>query len=124
MGIGEAGERPLAVTVSAELSRRPLGKAPGMSVVVILKWDSASQVDELKYWALLEELGTRQSLPEGCEAHVAGGEDGEGFVVTEIWTTPEQFQTYAQNTLGPAWVKLEVPKPEISASPVVRALSL
>lgn len=93
-----------------------------MSVLVVQQWEPASQVSEVKYWEVTDELGLRDTLPEGCAYHAAGGDEAIGYVLTEIWSTPEAFQEFAQNRLGPVAIRLGMPAPTVTMVPLVREL--
>lgn len=50
--------------------------------------------------AKIEESGARDQ--EGHVFHCVGAMEGGGFRVFDVWETQEQFENFAQNTLGPA----------------------
>lgn len=91
-----------------------------MAVLVVQQWEPSPQVTEVKYWEVTDELELRDSLPEGCAYHAAGGDEALGYVVTEIWATPESFQEFAQNRLGPVSIRLGLPTPTVTMVPLVR----
>jgi hypothetical protein len=70
-----------------------------MSVAVITKWGSGMTAD--KYHELALAMNLEDSLPMGCESHVAGiAEDGT-FIVSDIWESSEASETFMRERLCP-----------------------
>lgn len=65
-----------------------------MSVAVITKWGSGSGMTADRYHELMLAMNLEDSLPNGCESHVAGiAEDGT-FIVSDIWESTEANETF------------------------------
>ncbi|HEV7461815.1 MAG TPA: hypothetical protein VGN78_14855 [Solirubrobacteraceae bacterium] len=48
------------------------------------------------------KLGIDSSPPEGLVVHVAAPREDGGFVVFEVWETPDAYERFSQERLGPA----------------------
>jgi hypothetical protein len=71
------------------------------------------------YERVNEEAGIRSSadLPEGCLSHVAGPTD-DGFLIVDVWESPEHFQRFVESTIMPVSEKLGLPQFDAQALPV------
>lgn len=95
-----------------------------MSVLVISKWNAGVGLDEAMYWRLTDEMGTRDTLPEGLEQHQFGGSSADGHVLAEVWASEEAFGTFAHDRLGPASQKFDCPPPDsLTVFPLVRQVA-
>ena len=72
-----------------------------MSVCLILQFPG---MDAKKYEGVMKELGLRngKSWPKGIVSHVAGVTD-EGFCVIDVWDSKQDFDTYMDTRLKPAF---------------------
>jgi hypothetical protein len=94
-----------------------------MPVVIVSKWDEGIDVE--KYWAATDAMGLREKLPEGCEYHMAGEGPDEGFVISEVWTSPDVFNTFVETKLGPTSEKLGISPPSsVTVVPLIRHFGL
>ena len=56
-----------------------------------------------QYDAVAAELGLSDSLPEGCQAHIAGlGPDGSTWRDVSVWDSPQQARQFMDTILRPA----------------------
>ena len=78
------------------------GKETTMSVLIVSEWAREASMSEETYWKITDQLGLRDKLPEGCEYHMSGYSPDGGTILSEVWTSPEAFQTFAEAKLGPA----------------------
>jgi hypothetical protein len=79
-----------------------------MAVMIIMEVDGFGKDT---YDQVNEEMGIRSAddLPEGCIAHAAGPTDS-GFLVVDVWESPDAFGRFAESRLGPAAGKLGLPQ--------------
>jgi len=67
------------------------------------------------YDAVSERIGTDK--PDGAHSHIAGATDG-GFMVIEVWDSPEHIDRYMEQGLGQAieevMQKAGVPEPKVT----------
>jgi hypothetical protein len=61
--------------------------------------------------AVLRELGLTDRPPAGQVLHIEGPMEGGGMRVVDVWESPEVFQTFVQEQLGPAFQRAGVPLP-------------
>ena len=84
-----------------------------MATVMQMHW---SGITPDQYDALREKVGWEVVAAEGGLLHIAGFDD-DGINVTDVWDSPEQFQTFVDERLMPAVDELGVPgQPEVSFS--------
>jgi|ERR1051325_355425 len=58
------------------------------------------------YDKVLDELGWKdQPLPDGFISHHAGPHPDGGFVVFDVWESPDDFGRFAQDRLMPAMAR-------------------
>jgi hypothetical protein len=92
-----------------------------MAIAVVIQWTEG--FDQAKYQEISEVMGYTSSLPKGCEDHIAGG-DVTGFFVSEVWDSPELFNTFTEHELRPASQNAGIPAPtSVTVYPLVRQLS-
>ena len=53
--------------------------------------------------AVLRELGLDKNPAAGQVFHLEGPMEGGGMRIIDVWETPEAFQTFAHDRLGPAF---------------------
>jgi hypothetical protein len=71
-----------------------------MAYVVTVDWEGASTEDYDRVCEL-GNVGPATNPDEGIIAHLASVDDW-GLHVVDVWESPEQFQTFVENRLGPA----------------------
>jgi hypothetical protein len=93
-----------------------------MAVVIVNNIEGGSQ-------DLYDEVNPKVipggTLPDGCQAHIAGPTDS-GWRVISVWDSEEQFQQFRDETLLPALREAggeERIAPSISADPVYKFLT-
>ena len=67
------------------------------------------------YRAIIQRLGLSPEGPHpdpACLFHWAAEIPG-GFRVTDVWRSQDQFEQFAQNTIGPIGQELGVPQPQM-----------
>jgi len=77
-------------------------KGDVMSVCLILQFPG---IDEKKYEGVMKELGLKNgktSWPKGIVSHVAGVTN-EGFCVVDVWNSKQEFDTFMDTRLKPAF---------------------
>ena len=83
-----------------------------MSYAIVLQFDG---VDEDQYWAVNEALGIDRdfttNLPEGLQVHTAGPIGDGGWLVSEVWASKPDQETWLTGRLGEALGKIGVPAP-------------
>lgn len=88
-----------------------------MAIAVILDFPGAT-LDQ--YDRVLEHLGLKpqgSTAPGGLFHWVTPTESG--IRVTDVWETPEQFEAYSQQHIGPAAAQVGLPNPpEVTILPV------
>jgi len=52
---------------------------------------------------VLRELGLDANPPVGQVLHLEGPMEGGGMRIVDVWESPEAFQTFAHDRLGPAF---------------------
>lgn len=67
-------------------------------------------VTAAQYDAVIKEVFPGGRPPRGLLFHVAGDADGTWRVV-DVWDSQQSFDTFAQNTLGPAMGKAGIQSP-------------
>lgn len=68
-------------------------------MAVLVKVDISTGTPE--FYDRVGELIGMPPLPQGAISHAAWG-DGDGWHVVDIWESADQFESFVQNTLGPA----------------------
>jgi hypothetical protein len=76
----------------ASLRREPV------ATVMRMRWDG---VTEDQYEQAREKVGWDRDVPAGAKLHVAGFSDG-GLNVLDVRESPEAFQAFSEQRLGPA----------------------
>lgn len=69
-----------------------------MAVSVHLTFNASTLED---YRAVMQELDFANNMPEGLRTHYAWDQDGH-LEIADVWDTPEQFQAFAEDRMGPA----------------------
>jgi hypothetical protein len=93
-----------------------------MSVVIVNQIEGGSQ--EL-YDQVNPKVMEGDTLPEGCQIHIAGPYE-HGWRVITVWDSEEQFQQFREEKLLPAMREAgseDRIAPQIDANPVYRLLS-
>jgi hypothetical protein len=71
-----------------------------MSIVVL---SETPNMTSDQYDRVNAELGLTDSLPEGCQVHIAGlGPDGSTWRDITVWDSAEQAKQFLDTTLRPA----------------------
>jgi hypothetical protein len=93
-----------------------------MAVVIVNEIEGGSQ-------DLYDEVNPKVmqggSLPDGCQAHIAGPIDN-GWRVISVWDSEDQFQQFRDETLIPALREAggeERIAPSISADPIYKFMT-
>jgi len=55
-------------------------------------------------------------LPDGAQAHAAVPTEG-GWRVVDVWETPDHFQAFAEQKIGPLSAERGMPEPQIRSYP-------
>ena len=73
------------------------------------------------YESLMGQFEPKIKAAPGFVTHVAGPIPG-GWVVTEIWESPEQFNTWLTGTVMPAAMAAGMAVPIVTMTPVGRVI--
>ena len=85
-----------------------------MAVMMIMKWGGVS-LDE--YEKVRKIVDWDNNLPVGGILHVAA-HDGSGLRITDVWESPESFQTFVETRLTPAVQQAGITsQPEVEVYP-------
>jgi hypothetical protein len=91
-----------------------------MAVGVLMQFSGGSNE---AYDRVIERMGlTDGSMPDGGLFHIAGEVDG-GYRVVDVWETPEAFQKFAEEQIGPITAAEGFPQPEVTLWPIHNVLS-
>jgi len=69
-----------------------------VAVVMLMRWEG---VTEDQYEQAREKVGWDRDVPDGARLHVAGFAEG-ALNVTDVWSSPEAFQSFSEQRLAPA----------------------
>lgn len=85
-----------------------------MAVAVLLEFPAGSLE---QYDAVIEEMNLGgKPAPHGI-FHVAGPTES-GLRIVDVWDSPEEFEHFAQNKIGPITQKHGIAAPTVSVWPV------
>lgn len=85
-----------------------------MAIVMNMRWPEAT-IDQ--YEQLREIVSWEKEVPPGAIFHVAA-QDGDQLLITDVWESAEDFQTFVDTRLMPAVQQLGIPgEPTIEVRP-------
>jgi len=88
-----------------------------MAITMTMRWPG---VTKEQYLAALKEIDWENDIPKGARFHVASFGD-DGFRVTDIWETAEDFQNFVNSRLIPGTQKVGIQgQPEVVIGEVAR----
>ena len=88
-----------------------------MAITMTMHW---TRVTREQYLAALDEIKWETNVPKGARFHVASFGD-DGFRVTDIWESAEDFQKFVETRLMPGTQKVGIQgQPEVVIGEVVR----
>jgi len=90
-----------------------------MATAFIQDFDGAT-LDQ--YDQILEKMDLGGKLPPGAVFHWAAKTD-DGLRVVDVWETPEQFQAFAEEKIGPLSQEVGVGEPTVTSYEVHNILS-
>jgi hypothetical protein len=86
-----------------------------MSVAVYMNWEGATKE---QYDAMRKEIKWETDLPAGGIYHIATFND-KGLRITDVWESPEHFNSFVEKKINPAVAKLGIPgQPQVEIFPV------
>jgi hypothetical protein len=68
--------------------------------------------------AVIEEMGLNGRLPAHALYHGAGSPDGRDWRVVDVWETPEDFERFAAEKIGPITARHGIGEPRITSFPI------
>jgi hypothetical protein len=81
-----------------------------MSIAVITIWKNG--MTEEKYQQLTQAMSLQDSLPKGCESHVAGIAKDGTFIVSDIWESAKAHDKFMSERIGPTSDVLNIAAPD------------
>jgi hypothetical protein len=86
-----------------------------MQTVMLMRW---AGVTPEQYEEARSRVAWETDVPDGAVLHIAGF-DGDDLRVTDVWESPEQFQSFVDGRLMPAVQEIGIEgEPEIRLYPV------
>ena len=86
-----------------------------MAIAVLMEFP----VGELaQYDAVIEEMNLGGKPAPHAIFHVAGPKEGGGMRIVDVWESPEAFEDFAQNKIGPITQKHGIAAPTVTVWPV------
>lgn len=71
-----------------------------------------------QYDAVIEDMELNGRLPAHALHHGAGSPDGHNWRVVDVWETPEDFERFAAEKIGPITARHGIGEPTITSFPV------
>ena len=84
-----------------------------MAVAFIMSFENDGRIALDLYDRVCAEMGVNDRAPEGLVYHWAAKTETGGLRVVDVWTSQADFDRFFHELLGPAFAKLEVPKPVV-----------
>jgi hypothetical protein len=70
------------------------------------------------YDNLRKEIHWDQNQPKGLIIHIAGVDDAGDMRVADIWESADDFKTFGETKLMPAFKKFKLPDPTMNVYPI------
>jgi hypothetical protein len=86
-----------------------------MASVMVMRWEG---ITPDQYEAVRAKVDWEGDHPDGGEFHICGF-DGGAMRIVDIWESPEKFQRFQEERLGPALQEVGLPgEPDVEFYPV------
>ena len=86
-----------------------------MAHCLIMDFEGATAA---QYDAVIEDMELGGRLPAHALYHGAGSPDGRNWRVVDVWETPQDFDRFAAEKIGPITAKHGIDEPSITSFPV------